>query len=100
MHVVRALFPYDSDNTDVVCVLCQNDGDNTHAVCALMAELKKDSWVFRLIIENTMIMKTDVIYKTGFFTYCIMLIYNTLCLLCGNLERTTLVEYTVNHMVV
>ena len=39
MHVVRALFLYDSDNTGVVRFLCPNDGDNTHAVCAIIAEI-------------------------------------------------------------
>ena len=43
MHVVRALFPYDGDNTGIVRVLSPNDGDNTHNVRALMAELTLSS---------------------------------------------------------
>ena len=39
MHVVRALFPYDGDNTGIIPVLCPNGGDNTHDVRALMSEL-------------------------------------------------------------
>ena len=39
MHVVRAMFLYDSDNTGVVRVLRQNDGNIMHAVRAPMAEL-------------------------------------------------------------
>ena len=38
-HVVHAMFPYDSNNTDVIRVLCTNDNDNMHAVCALIEEL-------------------------------------------------------------
>ena len=37
MHVVRALFTYDGDNTGEVRVLCPNDGDHMHAVRALIA---------------------------------------------------------------
>ena len=39
MHVVCALFPYDSDNMGVLRVLCTNDGDNTHDVRALKEDL-------------------------------------------------------------
>ena len=39
MHVVCAVFPYDSDNMVVVRVLCTNDGDNMHDVRALKEDL-------------------------------------------------------------
>ena len=39
MHIVRALFLYDGDNTVVVRFLCTNDGDNMHAVRAPISEL-------------------------------------------------------------
>ena len=39
MHIIRALFLYDSNTTGVQRVLCPNDSDNTHGVRTIMAEL-------------------------------------------------------------
>ena len=60
MHVVRALFPYDGENTGVVHVLCPNDGDYMHAICALMSELT--AYIIDLILSPPVSM-LDSIYS-------------------------------------
>ena len=57
MHILRALFLYDSDNTGVVCVLCSYEGDNMHTVHAVMEEFT--------LLYSCLMRCLGVMYKPG-----------------------------------